>query len=178
MNFPIFGVKGRTPWVLNKAEARRKGRKNCRGGKPSQSLFQNSLLFRGTYNSKNGKNLHLACSSLLGDGGVLISKTQLSMQLFWLASTSPDEKWLTPCGLSSPSSLSKSRNFRRIPFKSENAVFTVPTESLRGDQAAVDSSSLKYPISPSRNSSQVATVSERRFLKSLNSSTIWTHHSL
>jgi hypothetical protein len=28
MNFPIFGAKGRTPWVLNKAEARRKGKKN------------------------------------------------------------------------------------------------------------------------------------------------------
>lgn len=35
-----------------------------------------------TYNSENGKNLHVTCSSLLADGDVLIFKTQVSMQLF------------------------------------------------------------------------------------------------
>jgi hypothetical protein len=39
MNFPIFGAKGRTPWVLNKAEARRKGRKTWTLGRETWSVL-------------------------------------------------------------------------------------------------------------------------------------------
>jgi hypothetical protein len=39
MNFPIFGVNGRTPWVLNKAEARRKGRKNWKSERETWSVL-------------------------------------------------------------------------------------------------------------------------------------------
>jgi len=75
MNFSIIGVKGRTPWLLNKAEARRKGKNTWMLRRETWLvLISEYSAVWGIYYSGNSKNLHVSCSSLLDDGNILISK--------------------------------------------------------------------------------------------------------